>query len=106
MAGQVALKCPANIRGDADKRTIAAGMFGEYVLMEPALGVAQFRKQAETFFIWRSQMSDFFLPPSRTTGSVLTLDRVPDFVPGRFSVWLFTKHERKDGQRIEAGGKA
>jgi len=37
---------------------------------------------------------------------LLTLDRVPDFVPGRLSVWLFTKHQRKDGQRIEDGSKA
>ena len=51
-------------------------------------------------------MSDFALPPTRTMGSVITLDRVPDFVPGRFSVWLFTKHQRKDSQRIEDGCKA
>ena len=50
-------------------------------------------------------MSDFILPPSRTSGSLMTLDRVPDYVPGRFSVWLFTKHQRKDGQRIEDGSK-
>ena len=51
-------------------------------------------------------MSDFALPPSRTAGTLMTLDRIPDFVPGRFSVWLFTKHQRKDGQRIEDGAKA
>jgi len=51
-------------------------------------------------------MSNFAIPPSRTAGSLLTLDRVPDFVPGRFSVWLFTKDQRKDSQRIEDGSKA
>jgi hypothetical protein len=51
-------------------------------------------------------MSEAYAVPSRAAGSLMTLDRVPDFVPGRFSVWLFTKHERKDSQRIEAGSKA
>lgn len=51
MSGQVlALKCPDRLRGDADQQTIAAGMFGEYVLRELPLGLARFRKQAETFF--------------------------------------------------------
>lgn len=51
-------------------------------------------------------MSEALALPARASGSLLTLDRVPDFVPGRFSVWLFTKHERKDSQRVEAGSKA
>lgn len=42
--------------------------------------------------------------PGRTTG-LYSKDRVPDFVPGRFSMWLFAKHQRKDGQRIEDGGQ-
>lgn len=42
--------------------------------------------------------------PMRVTG-FYSADRVPDFVPGRFSMWLFAKHERKDGQRVEDGGK-
>jgi hypothetical protein len=51
-------------------------------------------------------MSEFILPPSRTSGALMTLDRVPDFVPGRFSVWLFTKNQRKEGHRVEDAGKA
>jgi hypothetical protein len=51
-------------------------------------------------------MSDILITPARTLESLLTLDRVPDFVPGRFSIWLFAKHQRKDGQKIEEGSKA
>jgi hypothetical protein len=51
-------------------------------------------------------MSDFAIYPTRTAGLPIALDRVPDFVPGRFSVWLFTKYERKDSRRVEDGCKA
>ena len=51
-------------------------------------------------------MSDFALQPTRVAVSPFSLDRVPDFVPGRFSMWLFTKYQRKDGQRVEDGCKA
>ena len=50
-------------------------------------------------------MSDFIIYPSPITGSLTILDRAPEFSPGRFSVWLFTKHQRKDGNRIEYSGK-
>ena len=53
-----------------------------------------------------SEIAIFLAPtPVRVTG-FYGADRVPDFVPGRFSMWLFAKHERKDGQRIEDGSKA
>jgi len=51
-------------------------------------------------------MSDILITPARTLESLLTLECVPDFVPGRFSIWLFAKHQRKDGQKIEEGSKA
>ena len=44
--------------------------------------------------IWRPKMLDLAPHPSRIAGSLLTLDRGPDFAPGRFSVWLITEHQQ------------